>query len=317
MAWSEFAITPPGTVTAIKTLFETLQSGLETMLNYAKAQAALAKVLADGPNAQLLALEATMDEILADIEALQVGGLSGIIAHPYAEGIVAKYDRVLYSMMLSPSSALIQVNQAFDDEGDLKRPTGVGNWGGIVIVGACIGFEGFYPLLNALGNFFSLEDLKALGKQLEKRWQTIDTGVKPEVKLSSGLDFFGVTQAELFPTYNAMLERIKRYALGAKQAIISASGSLDDIMAFIDSQLQELIDIVDLIDAYLASFIFNLEGSGVHYQVFPKDSNTIESIKTGLMADYPVAWGSQPYSVVFGLFGSDAGIEKLSSFMGL
>lgn len=287
------------------------------MLNFAKTQAQIAKILASGENAQLLAIEATLDSIISDINDLQTGGVAGIIAHPYAHGIKATYSRSTGFMELSPASALNQINEAFDDEGDTKRPTGTGNWGGLAVVISVGTIEELYGSLEDLALFFNMQKIRDLSAQIAKRWQQKQTGTVQEVKLSTGLDFYGISQAELFPLYHQMLERVKNFALGVKGSIISSRKSLDDVVDFIDDQLAELTAIVDQITAASDAFIVDLTGSGVYYRYFPKDSNTIASIRSGLLSDHPSAWGVHKYSAVFGFFGSDAGIQALGDILGL
>jgi hypothetical protein len=317
MTWQEFAVAAPSSISDLANIFGTLKTGLEAMLNFAKTQAQIAKALAGGANAQMLALEATIDSIIADIEALQTGGVAGIIAHPYAHGINGSYSRKTGFMGLTPLNALTQISEAFDDEGDTKRPTGEGAWGGLVVTISVGTIPELYGSLEDLALFFNMQKIRDLSAQIAKRWQQKQSGTPNDVKLSTGIDFFGISQAELFPLYHDMLEKVKSFAVGVKSSIISASKSLDDVIAFIDAQLAELTDIVSLITNASNAFIVNLAGSGVYYRYFPKGSNTIASIKTGLLSDHPTAWGVHPYSAVFGFFGSDAGIQALGDILGL
>jgi hypothetical protein len=317
MSWQTLTVAAPSAVSDLASLFDTLKTGLETMLNFAKTQAQIAKVLAGGANASMLAIEATLDSIISDIGVLQTGGVSAITAHPYAHGINATYDKSTGFMGLTPSGALNQIDKAFDDEGDSSRPTGVGAWGALVIVLSVETISELYGSLEEVGLFFNMQKIRDLSAQIEKRWQQKQTGTVQEVKLSTGLDFYGISQAELFPLYHEMLEKVKDFALGAKGSIISSRKSLDDVVDFIDDQLAELTEIVDMISAASDSFLVNLAGSGVYYQYFPKSSNTIASIRSGLLSDHPSVWGDHNYSMVLGFFGSDAGIQTLGDILGL
>ncbi len=315
MSWETITVTPPGAISDLADLVDTLKTGLDAMLNFAKAQAEFAKLLSGGINAQFFALKTTLESIISDIEELEADGLCGIIAHPYAEGIDAKYCKLTDTMTLKPSDALTQVAVAFDDGGDEQRPSSTGNLGGIIIVGTAPGVSEFAKILDALGNFFNIDKLKKLKAQILKRFAV---GGRPEEPfLSTGIDFYSTQMKDLFPAYVDMLTLLKSKVEGLMAAMISGSSSLDDVKSLIDAQLAELESIVTMISDFLDSFVWSLSDAGVYYQNFSVDSNSAESIKAGLQSDHPAAWKVNEYSIVLGFFAAHESITKLAELIGL
>ncbi len=307
--YKKLAVNSPETISKIGELFTTLQSGIDIIFNAWKGTVELAKLQASGANLALQGLKTSLEGILDEIEKLKGGTMSGILAHPNAYRIRADYDRETDTMTLTPISALQQVQEAFDDDGDPLAPDKVNNYGGLVIVGAVPGIDEFIKTMKAVGGFFSLQELKDLAEQIKERWTEKQSGIKVKTKLSSGLDFFGISQEMFFPHYIALLDRIQAYVESIKSGIISASGSLDDITDFIDKKLAESEEIAEDIKDFLDQFKFELSETGVYYKSFDINDYTADKIKEELTKGTPESWKTMKYSFVLGIFGGSGTIE--------
>ena len=443
MAWTILNIQPPQALTDISDLFTIVVDSLTVLLEFSKTQAEIAKAFGDLANMQFAAIEAALDEIITELNKLRFSGLTGIIAHPYKHGVKATYSKNTGTMLLTPKSAINQVIEAFNDEGDIRRPMGPANWGGMVVVGSCTGIEQFYDILKKIGKFFNIEDLIKLSNKIKKRFKgtatealeaftddssnpiPVDSGsnisagksfemvdsyvyefewtedpenpgsylksegseyscyynavqnlkdehlddLPAQIKtstpfgadlitalnnflayheafdplsrdlydtsqmidlksantlyltndikeLSSGIDFVGIRQDMLFPALDSLISKMINKVEGIKQAIISAKGSLTDIINFIVDQLAEFDEIIEDIIAFIELLQIDLSGKGVVYQVFPQESNTIETIKSGLLADHPAIWDGHNYCVVIGIFGSTDGLTTFLDIIG-
>jgi hypothetical protein len=315
MTWETLEIEPPQALTTISDNLGTVVEALTTLIEFSKAQAEIAKLISAGANVQFALIEAAIDGLIAEINALRFSGIAGIIAHPYAEGVKAKYSKYSDTMMLKPKDAISQIKEAFDDPGDQYRPTGLTNFGGIIIVGSCAGIEDFFIILEKLGLFFNLQKLLKLRDKIMKRFQNKDQEVS--IYLPTGLDFYGIRQDSLLPSLDSLLDLMVNKLEGIKNAIISSSKAFDDIIAFAVAQLAEFEEIItELINA-IETLRFDLSGQNVVYQVFPQDTNTIETILAGMSSDQPSHWNDQNYTVAFGLFGSTEGLTTMLSVLGL
>lgn len=315
--YQNLSITPPESVEKIAAMVDDLKTGLSTLIISAKASMAIAKLNASGVNLGLKALELGLDAIITEIEKLKGGKFSGIVAHPYAHGIISKYDRITDTMTLSPNSALQQIKEAFDDEGDTSAPDKVNNYGGIVVVGSAPGVEGFGQILDAIGGFFSLQELLGLKAKILERWEEKKAGTVAPVELSSGLDFYIIFQEEIFLEYVELFNDVQGFFEGIKSGIISSSKNLDDMMEYLDKKLVELESIVRKISMFLDKFVFEISESGVHYKIFKSDEHTVKTIKKELLEGTPDSWKTIDYSVVFGLFAGSESIELIFELLSL
>lgn len=315
--YQEFKVSFPEEISKIAELFEGMKNALDVLLNFAKAKVAAAKLQASGADLQLMAMKTVLDEIINELEKLKGGTFSGITAHPYAYRIRAGYDRVTDTMTLTPLSALQQVKEAFDDEGDPLAPDKVNNYGGFVIVGSAPGISEFAKLVLSIGKFFSKQELIDLAEQIEERWEEKKSGVKAVVKMSKGIDFEGYSQAELFPEYVDLINEIQAYPEGIRSGIISASDSLDDAMAFLDKKLAKGESIVRKIKNFLDKFTFEISDALVHYKTFKREENTADTIKAELLRGMPDVWKTSRYSIVLGVFAGSESIELIFEIMSL
>lgn len=309
----ELSIVPPETAAQISELITALTSAFDMLINSAKLTINVSKLNASGANLLLKGLEKSIEKIIEEIDELAGGSLSGIIAHPYAYRIRAGYDRITDTMTLTPSSALLQVMEAFDDEGDILAPVENTNYGGLVIVGSAIEIDNFAKILQALGKFFSQQDLIDLAKQIIERW--LNSEVKE--KLSTGIDFFGTTQTELVVELGLFTNVIKSYAESIKSGIVSTSGSLDDMIDFLDKKLEEGISIAEQSKDFINKFRFEISDSGVSYKIFKRSENTPKTIKKELLNGVRDSGVRTSYSIVLGLFASTDAIDTLISILSL
>lgn len=303
---------PPEEISKISELFEKLKTGLDTLYNTVKVNIELAKAQAGDANLQMLALLKVLDEIILEIEKLKRGTFSNILAHPYAHGIKANYDRDTDTMTLSATSALEQVKEAFDDEGDKLAPDKFNKYGGLVIVGAVPGLVEFFSVLDSVGKFFSEQELIDLKEQIEERWEEKE---KKVVKLPTGIDFFGTSIAEQFPAYVALLNKVQSYPEAVKSGIISASENLNDLIDFADDKLSEAEDIIGGIKDFLDKFKSEISEAGVYYKTFK--SKKADDIKEELLEGMPDSWSTSKYSLVFGIFGKSEPIELVFKILSL
>ncbi|MCK5611274.1 hypothetical protein KAR91_55910 [Candidatus Pacearchaeota archaeon] len=310
--YKELSVSPPDFVSGIGDMVGVLKTGLDALINLSKASVAAAKLQASGANAGLMAIGAVLDQIINEIEKLKGGSFNGIVAHPYAHGIRAKYDRLTDTMTLSPQSALEQVQEAFDDKGDLLAPDKVNNFWGIAFVGSAPGIADFAPILDAMGKFFSLQELKDLKKQILERWEAKEA---EEVVISSGINFFGITQEELLPEYVDLLNVVQSFFEGVKSGTISASKSLDDMTDYLDKKLIELGTIVEKVSDFIDKFSFEVKEAGVHYKIFK--SMKADEIKEELLKGMPKSWATSDYSVVLGLFAGSESVELIFELLQL
>lgn len=299
--YKKLAVSPPEAVSKISELFEQLKSGIDVISNTAKTSVELAKLQASSANIALMALSASLDQIIDEIEKLKGGKLSGIIATPYAPGIKAGYDRHTDTMTLTAVSALEQIQEAFDDEADPLAPDKVNKYGGLTIVGSAPGVEEFFKILESIGKFFSLQELIDLAEQIKERWEEKEV----VVKLPKGLAFIGIAP---FPKYAALLSEVQSFIEGIKSGIVSVRGSMDDTIEFIEKKLAEAEKIANKMVEFLDEFVFEISEAGVYYKTF-KDQKADE-IKEELTKGAPASWKKSKYSAVLGIYGgpSTAGL---------
>lgn len=315
--YQDLSLSPPEHISKVTGMFESLKGMVDVIFNVLKANALIAKATASGENLALLALKKTLDEIIEELEKLKGGTFSGILAHPYAYGIKAGYDRITDTMTLKPESALIQVREAFDDGGDPLAPDKVNNYGGFIVVGSAVGVESFMKIYDSFGKFFSMQDLLDLEEQIDERWEEKKEKKKPAVKLPSGIDFFGISQEEMFPAYTELLNGIQAFVEGIKSQVISSRGSIDDSIKFFDKKLKEAEAIVKKIKDFLDAFSIDLSGQNIRYKVFKIEDNTAETIKAELLQGMPADWKVSDYSLVLGIFAGSETIELIFELLSL
>lgn len=309
--YKKLVISSSEAVSKISNLFGNLKSGIDMILEASRVSVEFAKIQASSANLALMALSAGLDEIIAEIEKLKGGTFSGIIAHPYKHGIISDYERNTGTMTLTARSALTQIQWAFDDEGDPLAPGKFNDYSGLVIVGSVPGIEQFIEILGAVGGFFSQRELMDLAAQILERWEQKEE----PVKLSSGVDFFGVTMADFFPAYVNLLNKVQSFVEGIKSGIISASGTLDDLVAFIVRKLAEGEEIAQAIKDFLDKFVFEISEAGVYYKTFSPQK--ADSIKEELLQGMPKSWDTAKYSLVFGVFGGAGVVEYVFDLLTL
>ncbi|MCK5016292.1 MAG: hypothetical protein KAS32_04395, partial [Candidatus Peribacteraceae bacterium] len=236
---------------------------------------------------------------------LQGGALTGIVAHPYSYRIVADYDRATDTMTLTPVSALQQVKEAFDDEGDSLAPDKLNDYGGFVVVGSAPGIEEFIDILELVGKFFSEQELIDLAEQIKGRWEKKEV----ETKLSKGLDFFGILMAQLFPAYADLLNKAHTFVSSINSGIISASSSLNDMTKFLEKKLSEGEEIAEDIKEFMDQFIFELSETGIYYKTFSEQK--ADEIKEELNKGMPSSWKTSKYSLVLSFLGGSGTVELI------
>lgn len=310
--YKRLVIGPPSEISKISDLFKALKAGIDVILNVSKTSVEFAKLQASGANLALMALVASLDAIILEIEKLKGGTFSGIISTPYSYRVKAGYDRNTDTMTLTAISALEQVQEAFDDEGDLLAPDKFSNYGGIIIVGATPDITKFYEILKSVGKFFSQQELTDLADQIKERFEEEE---KPTIKLSTGLDFFGTSMAQLFPAYVALLNKVQSFVEGVKSGIISASKSLDDMIEFIEKKLAEAEEIAQDINDFMDQFIFELSEAGIYYKTF--SGQKADDIKDELTKGTPASWKTSKYTLLFGLFGGAGSVELIFELLSL
>ena len=309
--YKKLIVSPPEAISELSKLFETLKAGIDTIYNTAKVQIELAKLTASPANLALLALSASLDEIIIEIEKLKGGTFSGIMAHPNAHGITADYDRNTDTMTLSAVSALEQVQDALDDEGDDLAPDKFNDYSSLIIVGAVPGLEEFFDILESVGKFFNERELLDLKEQLKERWEEEEV----VVKLPKGINFFGKSIAQTFPAYASILNKAQSFVEDVKSGIISVSGNYDDLIEFADKKLAEAEKIATEMKDFLDQFKFEISEAGVYYKTF--SSQKVDDIKEELIKGMPDSWSNSKYSLVFGVFDRFGAMEIVFDILSL
>ncbi|OGG99330.1 MAG: hypothetical protein A2557_00885 [Candidatus Lambdaproteobacteria bacterium RIFOXYD2_FULL_56_26] len=315
MTWQTVALTGAD-LTPIKTAITNLKTSLDAILNLAKANALIAKALAGPGSPAYMALVAACDALIAELEALKSGGVSGILCHPYAQGVYPAYDPSTGLLKLSAFENLAYLHRAFDDPADLARPQGTGDYGALVFVVSVAEGASFGAALGDLGAFFNFKKLTDLKLKIEAILAR-EPG-KPVFGETGEIDFFGITQAQLFPELSLALNEAIGAIQGIKQTAKNAGDALDALIAFIDEQQAELSSLASIWQAAIDKLALTLNNNGIWYRYWPPAPNGITAIRADLIdaVQMPPQWQTSKFGAVFGLFGG-APLAQIGTVLGI
>lgn len=303
MVWNQstLGMVAPATVTAIVDAMGSLQTAVSTLLAMIRAGVVFAKITASTEiNPLLLALKAICDAIIADLETLETGGVSTITVSPLTYGVnPLVYNRSLGLMGLTTLENMITNKRALEDEGDLLRPHGVGDYGALisVISGTAPDVMALMDVVDGLASVFSQEDLKKLSAKVRG---IMDKETLIETIESTAPDYKGISLADMLPSYASAIATTKAFVQGIRDTTANSLDALDEIIDFLDKKEQDIVKIQSTWNDYLDKLAIAIPSSGFYWQYIPPQAGGADLIKNAFAdtASFPTAWATHDYSIV-------------------
>lgn len=309
MTWQEATIggSAPSEFETIKDSINSLKDGVSAFFTILKTQIEFAKAMAlDLLSPDLIAINETCDQILGLLNDIAMGPLRYIMISPWTYGVTPTYDRNTGLLLLSTPENMGYLYAALQDEGDSYRPSGSGNWGAFIFVVSCEtgNISNMISLINSIGAFFNLNDLRNLASKIQL---VIDrkAGTVSSPSPSIAPDFKTVTTADIFPALQEAINSGKALVEGIMEGSTKASEVFDLMLDYFDTKEAEITAIAtqwtDLID----SLNLGIGGTGFYWKAIPVQANGVDEIEAAVSSGFPEEWGEHEFSVSLMIAGND------------
>lgn len=306
-------------LTPIADGLNTLKNTLNTFYTALKTQTAFATAAGAMANAQLLAMAAVLQKLIDEIKKLRGGAIGITIAHPYAYGVIAKYDKYTGLMTLSASSALKQTAKSLA-WADSTLQYGNTNYDALIFTGSFPWASQFMDIIKAIGNFFNLNELLKRASVLKDKLVQLAsspnvTYQKQVASQNDGVPIKAITQAELLPEYAEALGLAQAFLEAKHQETTAATRAITDLLAAMDDQVKAIGSMVDKVNIAVDKFNTSAKLAGLYYKNLKE--MTLAQISEELKKGHLKSWETDEFSIVLGFYSGGAGVSLVCDILGL
>ena len=258
----------------VSTPLETVKTGLETASSF----------IVDEIDPTMAAIQLALSATIDIVNDLKNAGVYMLVVHPYTDGIgtVTKIqvgDNFTYVPSLSTNTLIQSVVAAFDDDGDLGRPTITNaNVSARFFIATAPDVSEFASLLKLISQFLNIEEIENLAERLSRIVNAeSDASLVPP---SVAPDFLSVRISKMIPVYGDFLSNVADQLNGLYEMGEKGSGAINEIVRFLDKKIKQIDELILKIDAVVSKLNAGINATGLYVLKVDELSGGTNNLKT-------------------------------------